>query len=676
MQNLNQAIRLIRYLTRSFCNNTLPLILFSLTINIQNGFCQSQGSLPEQFKSLSINSRALQKTTKVTASKDSSETNQSIVLDKTGVILHLSAPLSLLSNNTIRVFSDDGEETEIFNFIDGTLFALVDPQNSYSIIQEIKPNCDELIKKFSYNSATTICPDTIAYKLYENIMISSDTSYKIFLSPPIESYSIPINLPANTSQLDDSFNIVEILVPQEPVETELNVEQLNNKNTANLLTQGKLCLVSSTKSAPISKISECSFVNKDVKVITVFKENFSQNKTFDKNLNLVLPFPGGIFKFLNHELLFNLRKGIESKDPKIEISKQSKKKFFLNNYNYDLKLNLGQIAISKNRIKKNIFTLKTPVELNKTLNKTTVNIPFTKLEAIINPFNDTTKDSVLTAIEISGTEKTNPNNFKVSIENNITLKNAEPTSTPSPTPSQSPSPNPTPAKLRVIDTNSTPQPTSSVTPSSTSTPSPSATPSPLSTPSPTSTASSQLQGDNVQITSYFPNDIVNLVLDRIYSYIEADTSPSIESNGKAIEITDNKSNIDLTFSKNFNNVDLTNPTDSLVLDIDKTSTFLNSQAFNDQVKFSGILTPPDFRRLLETDYRATIEISMTTNLNINNLLKINCSDLKTKDESPLTNSFQFSSIPSGEYNAIVMFDSDRQKLFERAGVIKPTEQSK
>ena len=90
-----------------------------------------------------------------------------------------------------------------------------------------------------------------------------------------------------------------------------------------------------------------------------------------------------------------------------------------------------------------------------------------------------------------------------------------------------------------------------------------------------------------------------------------------------------------------------------------------------QGNLSGFLLPPDFRPVIEDGYRAGITFTMTINLLNDETLKIIYTDLKTKDETPLTNFFSFSFLPFGEYDVDLGFDSDRVKLFQNEGVIKP-----
>ena len=46
------------------------------------------------------------------------------------------------------------------------------------------------------------------------------------------------------------------------------------------------------------------------------------------------------------------------------------------------------------------------------------------------------------------------------------------------------------------------------------------------------------------------------------------------------------------------------------------------------------------------------------------------SDLKTKEETPLTNFFEFSFLPEGTYAVNLIFNGEREKLFQKAGIMK------
>lgn len=618
------------------------IFLFTFTY-IQPSYSQAELELPAEFQSLSTNSRALEKSFEITADKDSSQVTQNLVLDKTGFILHLVPSPKIKDDNTkLFVISETGEGVELFNFIDNTLFALVDPEKSYSIIQEIKPNCNSLIENFELDKQNTICPDTEAFKLFENIKLSNDTSFRIRLKTPTEFYSIPILIPESTEQLDNSFNLVEVINPEEfieipegPPEAELNTEQidLNSQdiNISNLLKAGKLCIVSRNKTSKIKQSKDCNFSDNDVKAIITFKEDLKNKNILENNLNIVYSFLSNLFTNSTHELFFELSQRKEPISIATIINKKSKRKLLLEGYDYNLSLNLGKVKKAKNTLNKNIFSLKNPFELTKLLKRISIIIPFEKLEAIINPFTDLNNNSVLTNLTINSNETSNTNNtLKISIENNILVENLiEPTPSPSPTPNTT------------LSTQIT-------------------------------SPSSETEENNLEIISYFPNDILDFTLNKTYTFVEQNIQPSVDDEtGESIEIVNNKSKADFIFSKIFDNTDVTNITDSLVFNIKSPSKILEeNQGVKDQVTLSGFLVAPDLRPVLEEGYRATFEVSMLINLGGKSSLNISYSDLKTMDEVTITNFFNFSFLPRGLYNSTIRFDANREELFKANGIVK------
>ena len=53
-----------------------------------------------------------------------------------------------------------------------------------------------------------------------------------------------------------------------------------------------------------------------------------------------------------------------------------------------------------------------------------------------------------------------------------------------------------------------------------------------------------------------------------------------------------------------------------------------------------------------------------------NTINLDYKDIKTKDETTLTNFFKFLFVPEGEYKTTIKFDSNREDLFIMAGLIK------
>ena len=132
MLNLNQVIR----------------IIFIIIFLCPASYGQLELTTPTEFQSLSVNARALEKDFEFTADELSSKNVQNLSLDKTGVILHLVPSPKIKNDKTkLIVISTDGKEENLFTFKDGTLFALVDPEKTYSVIQEITPDCSLLVKR-------------------------------------------------------------------------------------------------------------------------------------------------------------------------------------------------------------------------------------------------------------------------------------------------------------------------------------------------------------------------------------------------------------------------------------------------------------------------------------------------------------------------------------------------
>ncbi len=625
MRNSNQAINYSQLL-----NNIISISLFILLTLFSKTpvFSQTQLPLPDQFKSITINSRALEKDFELTANKNLNSISQSIALDKTGLILHLVPSPKIKNNNTkLRVISDDGTELEIFTFTDGTFFTLVDSAKTYSIIQEIIPDCNLIKGNFSFDdNTTTICPDSIAYKIYSNIMILTDTSFRITLKTPTEFYSIPLLLPENTEQIkEQSF----INISTEGSQT----SESNVVNISKLLTIGELCLVSSTLSS--SGASDCSFSNSSINIITSYKDNLKIGDTLsNNNTDLLATFIINTFKTLQHEFIFKITDSTETTNESTAITLESPKKLFLDTYNYNLTLNLGTLKKGKTVLKKNIFTLKNPFEINSLLNQLSLMIPVNSLEGIVNLFSDPKTESVLTNISISS------DSVNSSINNNIVVSNLlEPTPTPSlSTPTPTPTPKQSNTQLSQLTQTSQTEPTPSE------------------------------EAENINIKIYFPNNTKNITFSKTYTFVEQNTAPSVDEKGKAIEIINNKSRIDYKLSKELKNLEPSN--DNIAVELESISSILKDKNLKNPVNLTGYLIPPDFRPILETGYRATFEVSMIILLDDLNSIDLMYSDLKTMDETPLTNFFKFDFVPQGIYNAVVKFDADRKKFFSDLGILK------
>lgn len=602
---------------KTFCNYLflLLLILLQMLLSTSKGFCQTKLTIPNGFMNLSANSRAIEKDFKFTLDSGTNGATQNFTLDKTGVILHLvPAPKIKDSTTKLRIFSNDGKKIQTYDFIDGTVFALVDPQFTYSVFQEIVPDCSVINKALNLDPASTICPSLEMYKLYENIMISEDTSFKITLRVPSEFYSIPLSIPQNTQQLssDDFSNIKASVAELGNSSISLNRSSVN---IASLLNLGTLCFASKRKSAPKTEPVNCNFVNNNTGSIISYKNSFL-NKDLLNQFNLVFSFVPGKFNALSHSYLFGYQEDVKSDNPPVEINASSPQKYFFENNTSDISINLGQISYVAKKNKKGTYVISTPITIDKVLNDSAVIIPLNKLDPLINlTFNNMTFEAVLSNISIASSE-TPASTYNISIGNNVVIQN-----------------------LIELDD-----------------------------------AANRLQTSSEEglfVSSYLPEKLSNLTLNREYTFVEQFRAPSVDSEtGKAIEVVNNKSRADLTFTKKISNIDLVGQANLYTALIERPTILLNNKSFTQQGSVSGFIAPPDLRPVIESGYRSTIEFNMTLNLANSETLKILYADLKTKDETPLTNFFSFSYLPFGIYDGVLKFDSDRIKFFQNAGIVK------
>ena len=690
--------------------NVLELVLASLLFLIffvsgNCAYCQTELTLPPEFQNLSIDSKALNKKSEFTLDSTTIGANQSFVLDKTGFILHLVSSPNIKDENTkIKIFTSDGIEVQTYKFIDDTLFALVDPQQTYSVCEEIMPKCDDLTMIFGFDQASTICPDTELFKLYENIMIDKDTSFKINLRNPTEFYSVALTLPQNTNFLmAKDFSNMKVSLGNS-IDSLLGIKR-PPVNIANLLPLSTLCLVSKKKTASKTEFASCSFVNSNVNSIITFKNSltvapskavitvsgiptgtdaiflntvfdnailklgkistdnggilfsdagfievssemdlpkevkltvdligtavgisplsienildangtpipgvmaivapdsvstvFSSTSTYstDKDistgiLNVVFSFIPGKFNKLSNTYVFEYAEDVKSQDKPVEISSSSPEKFFFENNDSNFSINLGQISTSVNKNKKNAFSLINPIELNKILNDASFSVSLNTIEPLLTLIsNDMSFNAFLNSISFAGDENM-LNVYNLSTNNNIVIKNL--------------------FDLELSRKNK---------------------------------QRFQINNfDSLIISSYLPENLSSLKVGRGYTFVEQSLAPSVDEKGKSIEVVNNKSKADLILQKTFSNIDLSNQINPYITTVETSSILLSSKLFTMQGGLSGFLVPPDFRPVLEEGYRATVEFAMTINFVSNNeTLKIIYADLKTKDETPLTNFFR------------------------------------
>lgn len=607
----------LKYLIRIELYGT-ALLLVVFLITCEPSYSQTELTLPSEFQNLSVNARALSKKFDFTLDSSTINTNQNFVLDKAGLILHLVPVPKIKDKNTkIKIFSNDGIEIETYKFIDDTIFALVDPQKSYSIFEEIVPKCDDFIKAFGFEQVSVICPDTELFKLYENIIIDKDTSFKINLQKPGDFYSATLILPENT-QLVPSDDFTNIHVDLDSGSSLPLGFQRPSVNIANLLSVGNLCFIGKKKNASKSELANCSFVNNNVNSIITFKSSFKDKDISVITPNIVFSYTSGRFSSFLHTYVFEFSEDIKSKNTPLEINASSPQKYFFENNDSSFSINLGQILTTVKKIRKNIFTLSTPLKISKALNDISFSLPLNKLDPLVTlALNSMTLDALLSSVSITASE-TPLNVYNLITNNNIVIKD-------------------------LLD-------------------------------------SANLENDNQRLqtinfdslllSSYLPDKLSGLTVSRNYTFVEQVLAPSVDDKGKPIEVINNKSKADLSLSKSFSNIDLTSQTSPFSLLTEKPSVLLNNKSFTKQGSITGFLSPPDFRPVLEDGYRATVAFTMTVNLINNEALKIIYTDLKTKNETPLANFFSFSFLPLGKYEVDLKFDSDRTKLFEKAGLIK------
>ena len=729
MQNSNPVTNFISISMNGF--KYLIFLFLTIFVLCESSYCQTELPLPTEFQNISINARALSKEFEFTLDSNTASTNQNFSLDKTGHILHLVPFPKIDDENTkIKIFASDGSKVQTYRFIDDTIFALVDPQRTYSIYEEIIPKRDDLIMSFEFDQASTICPYTELFKLYENIMIDKDTSFKINLRKPDYVYSITASISPNTQFLmAENFRNINISLGT----TSQTVSKREQINIADMLPLGSLCFVSKKKKPGIKEITSCSLINDNVNSVITFKNSlaavppksvitvsaippntntFALKIAFDndilklneaftdngmivfsdtglveifsdmslpKTIELTVGLSGialGMSSFLVENILdmanngtvitqaiattdvdsisvipdststyftdkdvstgmlnilfslipgrlnslftsyvFEFSEDIKSKNQSTEINNSSQDKYFFESYGSSFSVNLGPILAVVKKVKKNVISLTNPIKLNKTLNDNYFSIPLNKTEAILSlPLSTMSFDSFLSNISLS-TNEDSLNVYNLFVENNIVIKN-------------------------LLDLEHDNQKLRTVVP------------------------------DSLIISSYLPDKLSNLTINRNYTFVEQITATNVDDTGDSIEITNNKSRADLILSKSFSNIDSLNQTNPFLLSIEKPSVLLNNKSFNKQGNLTGFLIPPDFRPILENGYRATIGFTMTINLADNEILKIMYADLKTKDETPLSDFFSFSFLPFGKYDVNLEFDSNRTKLFQNAGTIK------
>lgn len=614
MLHINLLCHRIKYLAAC-------IYITSVIITISScANAQVQLPLPGNFNNLTLNGRALEKTFDFEVNEASSPITQNFTLDKTGVILHLKpAPKIKDENTTLKIIDENGTEVQTYKYIDNTLFGLVDPAKTYSIIQHIKPDCTNITNNLNLPSENLICPDYEEFKIYGNIMISSDTSLRIRLQSPSEYYSASVSLPENSSQAEN-FKFVEIKKNFNTTDTTNNFQN-NQENIANLLGIGKggICIAGSLTTKNPKEITDCLFNNPNINSIFYFKDNFNNKQMQNESTNLVFSYIPRIFEKSGFSYFFKYDESFLTSNPGKEIiDSESSENLSFESYLSSTTLKLGNFNNSKTKINKNSYKLNTPLEVDKNLIKVTFNIPLDNLESIVSPYSDQNKKSVLSNLTISGNDNININKFTISTDNNVLIQNLiEPEEA---------------SRNQSIPADE-----------------------PLNSPL-----------SDLKITTYLKADIYTISTIKTYSSVEQNIAPSVNEKGKPIETINNKSFLQLLITKTFSPTDLSEP--NINLDLNSSSLLLKDNSLTEQFTLSGFLAPPDFRPVIEENYRANISLFKTFDIGNNNLITIKYADLRTKDESKLVNFFNIPFIPKGIYKVEILFNGDRELFFEIANV--------
>lgn len=626
---------------------------------------------PREFGFLTPNSKATTKSFTFSVTPESSSIDQNFNLDVTGTILH--NPL-MIQMTEILLLDQNNNEIQYIDLEDGTLFALLESDKSYKVIQSITPECSNLIMGFDISETEVLCPDKVLIKVIDELMVVSDVSLQIsdlMLTSPNNTYLLGLSVPESTVQFNN-FPLLEISeantsfnaqVLEDPITEPTNNDEENNSdsgeditdlidsilnqvNIANLLSKGKLCIVSRAK-APQKKDRKklfsrsCQFDSPDIQTIVVY-ENDLRNKdltpkqvirtTIDDEgiaksettheIDLIFPFLNKAINRLNNEVVLNIKEDIETVNEPTELLTDSTNKFLFESGSYEINYNLGKINKQRERIKKRKFKLKNPVTANGTLKKTTFNTGTTQSNVIINPFTDATQESFLTNISYELNESNDGvKNIKSSLKNNIVLRNQ-----------------------LDLDSNISSKVLAQTT-----------------------------ENENLTYKAFIPEGTFDSIFTRTYSSIEQNIAPSVdETTGANKLIVNDKSRLDLTIQ---NTSEETNPTSSDTVTIQSTNpeTVFNNSSFMNQLMSSGFLIPPDFRPIVEDGYRATISFTMSIITMTNDTININYQELQTKDEVSITNFFNFSFLPLGDYDVDLKFNANRRKNFQTLGITIPPE---
>ncbi len=698
-------------------NLFLLLIALLFLFSVRTGLAQTKGALPDELKFVPANTRAIEKTFDYTVDKASSISTQQLVLDKVGFILHIQ-PVNKIKDKLIKlkIFSSDGIAVQTFNFKDDSIFAIVDPEKTYAIVQEINPQCDSLVKSFKFDPLVTICPDSVLIKLFDNIKLTESTSFKVPISTQTELYSVQLSLPKDIKQITTDFNFVD--VHNTKTSSSGSLESLTNTmlNLASLLSFGDLCIVSSIKNGEL-KPTGCSFNNPSIKSIITFNHGFKNNaycfeipssssssgKLATSSSGLIsniqsvysspedivsssgsfsLPYcsSGSLTCELGKSFCLNVLEGI----PKcqnvngLDVAGCLTKSVFYQNLQLEEKsfeqpylilpflpktftmLNHNVIL----NISKNTKPINQPKEIDKDSQQKLFSDSYTfslildigSISTLTSSLNRTTF-SILTPVVIN--QELNKTIFELDqsrIETEIfPFSNAKKSSVLTSINVQGANKGNL-TKFGISVNNNVLVMNLQDSESSKN-----------------QNLSFQVSAnDNVkdkfQIQTYLPAIKSDVSVEEQYTFVEQDVVSMIDEKNKTTDVVTNKSKSEIIVTKLFMDLELFSP---IAFDLQKPSILLDDGQFKSQFKASGILSPPSFNPIIEDGYRATITLSMLFMIDKDSTITWLYSDLKTKDENIFSNVFNFSFLPSGIYKCNIQFVGDREKLLLKSGAIKP-----
>ena len=596
-------------------------LLFQLAVQAQ----VLEDDILQTIKNLTLNSRALSKTVDYLLDDTTNNSSQNFTLDKTGFILRVVPTKGMINNSTkVRILSDSGIEEIVYSAIDGSVFALVDPDKTYSLIQESIINCETLTRHFDFAGEPVICPESFSVRLKENIMVLEDQTIEVNFLKLNAIYRLMLTLPDNLEPFDpEIFDFVQVTSPDDLVVARTNsnnyyqaiTQDESLLNIAKFINVGNFCVSSVSDRNLAKKTNDCSFSSPKVKSILNFEN--AELVSGIKSVNIVFPLIPKMFNTLFHELVFTVNKETKPKTSPTQISPNSLQQYFFESYSSDFSTLLSEISKEKSKTSKNIFELTKSVSLEQKMNRISFLVPLSKIPgAFFLPDVDKKVQMFLDNLSLLTLDKDANSRLNLSVNNNIVINDLFDEQ-----------------KERVV-------------------------------------RSQVADNENLLIETYFPNESPQFSLNRDYVFVEVNFTKGTGANGEPVDILSNKSKLDLRFSTQFLSKD------SLIQDVNPISLRSSENLLDKNDVFeklgglSGLLLAPDSRPFLEPGYRNAIELSMVVDLGGSDTLSLDYSDLKTKDERQEFNIYNFSFVPFGKYEIKIKFDSDREKLFQNAGLVK------